>query len=422
MKSRWKMLIRVVTFLCIFIAIFFALEEACFDDTSVSPVWDIVQNSQGESLDILFMGNSHMYCSVNPWVINEALDIETAILGSSSQYMEITLENLEVVLKYQKPKAIVLGAFAVLNDDKQTVKEEKQGFLYDNYDGIHNCFYKAKAIAETMMLEDVPSGQFQLLRPTERWARWNTILARPRAKTLFGNGKAALGHRRQSKVVAGDVSSPKEVQNYYEAEYLTDANEELLVYQKDAFITFLDITQRNNIPVWIIKSPTLRKNHKAIARMKKIEEITASYENVKAITDFHLQMDKMGIETEDFYDTGHLNQRGASKFTEYLTNMIGEAIGVEPDYSDVFYYKDEYMMQMADGTQRYVVECYDDAQYRFGYTINGKRSWTKWSEDSFFDLPQDAVVEELSVQILPVEIDPNSADSASTRLSMNLLL
>lgn len=91
--------------------------------------WKAFYKLPKNSIDVLFMGNSHVNYSFQPKIINDIIPINSFIVGIDAENIVISYYELREVLKTQKPKLIVLETFALDLDDKI-----KQGFLFQFLD------------------------------------------------------------------------------------------------------------------------------------------------------------------------------------------------------------------------------------------------------------------------------------------------
>lgn len=65
------------------------------------------------SIDVLLMGNSHNYYTYQPQIINDIVPVNAYSLGISGENMPVTYYELREILKYQKPKLVVLETFTI---------------------------------------------------------------------------------------------------------------------------------------------------------------------------------------------------------------------------------------------------------------------------------------------------------------------
>lgn len=418
-----KRVIHVIAFLTIFCLLFDTLEVLCFDDAHVSDTWEFLQDADAEPLDVLFMGNSHMYGGINPLIINGATGLNTAVLASPSSFVGIELEDLKVFLKYQTPQRIMLEATTVYADKSDLISQH-QGYIFNNYDGIQNQWSKFLAVANTLVLEDIPAGVFQLLRPTERWDRWDIFAQNLNIKEtpiLRYNQGYHLGYNSLDAVYSEeDLVSVEEIENFWKEE--TEVVP-LLEYQEIDFRAFLELTSQKGIPVTVIMTPTLMTSEADRGRLKAIEQIIKEYDNVDSLINYHFDMREIGLGPEDFFDEGHLNRRGASKFSEYLTEQLCQESTCSISYDNVFAYRTEHVTQLENGFRRYEVECYrGDEQYYFFYrNAQGKTiGTTGYTSQNYIDVPPDTPGGGITVRILPGWVDATSEEASSWMISLAL--
>ena len=68
------------------------------------------------SLDVLFMGSSHMLNAVSPMQLWEERGIPYNNLGVNGQVLPVTYYALKEALRYQKPRVVVLDIYKVVQD------------------------------------------------------------------------------------------------------------------------------------------------------------------------------------------------------------------------------------------------------------------------------------------------------------------
>lgn len=394
----------------IFVLIFGMLEVIFYNKRYVSEAWDIVQN-EDETIDILFMGNSHMYCGVNPVILNESLGLNTVVLGSSAQFMDLAYENLKVVLKYNKPKVIAFEASTLMGSSTDKVLNESQGFVFNNADGINNFIYKCMEISKILKPKDWLQGYFQLLRPTEMWNRYKYVNQETKRDNVLGY--------KSRNIVTDEEFNLNEVEEFYIEKYNEGYIEKIPEIHIQSFKDFLDLTKKENIPVYIIKVPTGESNDRYIGNMNYIREMTKEYDNVNVIHDFTTDISSIGLEHDDFCDSGHLNRMGASKFTKYLVEKIGKMINIEPDFSKVNYYYNESANELGNGLYRYTVETFGNSQISFRLTENGKTiNKTDFSDINYIDIPKLSEEQKLYFYIKPKNIYENTVQCNQVSFSL----
>ena len=132
-----KKVIRIGAFVCIFIICLMFLENIFFSKRGILTVWDNIQNGE-EQIDVLFMGNSHVYTALDTKCMSEALNKNIYVLGSGSQNMEMTYETLKYILKHKKPEIIILEIYSPVIDSREELQTTRIGNMMRYFDGVDN--------------------------------------------------------------------------------------------------------------------------------------------------------------------------------------------------------------------------------------------------------------------------------------------
>ena len=68
-------------------------------------------NLPPNSLDMVFLGSSHSYCTFDPEIFDKNLNINSFQMGMPLQHPDSTYYTLKEVLNYQKPKVVVMEIY-----------------------------------------------------------------------------------------------------------------------------------------------------------------------------------------------------------------------------------------------------------------------------------------------------------------------
>jgi len=352
-----KKICRLGLFCATFFSILLLLENIFFSRRGILTVWDDIQHGE-EAIDVLIMGNSHAYTALDAKCMSEALDKNIYVLGSGSQNMEMTYETLKFVLKHKKPQCIVLEAYCTYVDSKELLQTERIGNMMRYFDGVDNYVNKAELVVNTYQWNRIPEGIFQMMRPTNMWTRWE--FARNNMVEADTHGYNALETQAFSNV------SVQERERECAKSYEEAVCRELTAYNYESLKKFLKLTEENGIEVWLVNAPNMLSE--ISSAMKYLEEICAEYSHVTYVDDMHFNMVEMGLEEVDFYDEGHLNRRGAEKFTKFFANLLAqrEFGGVIPEWNNAFGYETESVMVTSNGEFCYQMKNYsENCLYRF---------------------------------------------------------
>jgi len=367
MTKTLSRIIKVVAFIAIFAVIFTLLEKHFRYDYSVSTnTWSRIQNDEAP-IDIIILGNSHANTSTNAQVISEALLLETYVLSSSSQNVSVTRTNVETLLKYKQPKVIMIEAYCVLSENFEKLMDVETNFVYENYDAVESPLDRFLAARQVFDLERQPGAVFQILRSSLMWDRYDDERQIKGKKTFTDiNGYRYLDSHLMGEYDAGAVSG-----QYAEA-YETMEAKPLSARAEEDFLAILEMCREKGIEVWIYKAPLPQFNESFVTGMKRLEQLSQPYENVSFLGDFNLQQSRLGLTTQDWYDTGHLNSSGAGRFTAMLCDIMAQKLEITPNYENVNSYKCETVTAEADGRNICTVEWFGSAQYAFYLYENGE--------------------------------------------------
>lgn len=90
--------------------------------------WEEFYSLPENSVDMVFLGSSHSYCTFDPLIIDEGLGTNSYQLGMPLQHLDTTYYTLKEVLNYQQPKDVVLEVYWDMLDDDFEVTQA--GYLF----------------------------------------------------------------------------------------------------------------------------------------------------------------------------------------------------------------------------------------------------------------------------------------------------
>lgn len=90
--------------------------------------WDEFYSLPQDSLDIVFLGSSHSYCTFDPEIIDGKLGTSSYQLGMPLQHMDSTYYTMREVLNYQKPHLAIIEVYWDMIDDEFELTQA--GYLF----------------------------------------------------------------------------------------------------------------------------------------------------------------------------------------------------------------------------------------------------------------------------------------------------
>lgn len=324
-----KTVIKVVCF-CLIFSVLFLNIQSIFQAKWGNEYYRTKNFFLESNEDVIFVGSSHVHCTINPLILFENFGFTSRNFTSSGQELAISYLYIKEAIQEKKPKLIVLDMFGVIyfNQSESNNRKgldplplSKDKIDIQNYISERNAEYDIQTQYGTIY-----SYAFPLLRYHSRW------------KEIV---KADFVQKDNNSYLHGYVPrydvQPADFSEYYKEKNL---NNQAMKQQKEIFDEIVSLCEMNDVALLLIKSPTPMWNIGYHNLIKNWAE-----EKSLVFIDYNNLMDDLGILSgEDFSDaTSHLNDIGATKVTLHLGNYIDELYEL-PDRRDM----DEYVFWFGD--------------------------------------------------------------------------
>lgn len=279
-----------------------------------------------QSIDILIVGSSHAYCSFNQTEISEKTGNSTYILASNSQNVVQSYFNVKEVLKYQKPKAIILEAFSLDSNDNWQWDENKKNDDKDwkkesNIDGMRFGLTKLEAIKEQYYPHNWAYAFFRIARCHGNWKDMEQI---DKNYAFLNDGILTFSPFRPSQ----SVMSQETIQQYAKSQYKPNK-----IQVSEANISYFhklaQLCRIEGIELYVIMAPMYDVYIDSINYNSWTEKILELAENEQIpYLECNLYYDEIGLTAQDFEDNysayHHLNTTGAEKVTQFILEEFDE--------------------------------------------------------------------------------------------------
>ncbi len=256
------------------------------------------------SIDVVFMGSSHIHCDINTAMLWEQHGIAAYDYSAAEQPLWITYYYLKELCKYQKPKLVVLDLYspARFKDDYQ------YQWLNDNLMGVRfgiNKLNMLYASCEPQYYADYFPG---IVRYHNRF------------KTYDGKDiDYVLASKEERATFKG--YTPYFVEDPQVEPELTQSHSGGITIKSEQYLQkIIEYTKKNDIELFLIVSPYITTDEDELV-YNRVHEIASNYGLEFNSTNYFY--DEMELDFEkDFNDESHLNYTGSCKFTEYLGKVI----------------------------------------------------------------------------------------------------
>lgn len=297
-----KKTIKIILFiLCAALIMLFVMKILRFKSPDGIDQMHAFYENEENTVDVLFLGSSHMYTNVNTGMLWSDYGIAAYDLGGADQPFWNTYYFMKEALKTQKPKVIVAEIYSAT-----VQKTHFQGvWTIENLFGMNfnpNFIESAKeSIAEDWHSDYI-----------NRFARYHSRY------TMITEDD--FKYDRQMKTFKGFDpkfgTDPLETPDVSHVTEIAYPNEKMADYM----IQMIDLAKEENIPIVLVCAP-----YGITEESQKIFNCFYQYaeENGVPYIDFNVRYDELGIDfSQDFVDWSHLNEKGNAKYTKYLGDYL----------------------------------------------------------------------------------------------------
>ena len=269
------------------------------------------------SVDVLMLGSSLSFISLDPAVFYENSGIAGYSLGGALQPLNNTYFYLKEALKTQRPKLITLEIYCAIRDD-----ELNNYYVLNNISAIRSPGNRLGAIVSSTTKDRWLSMFLGFPEYHDRYKELtNEDFQQYRGLKDF---EYYLGHGTFYKTTECDRPI---VDDEVEAISIPTKSEEYL-------LKIIELCDEYNIELLLFASPNAEYSDTMKGMYTYISSIAQDYEGVSFV-DFNECYDTIGLDFQkDFADKIHLNHRGCPKFSEFFGNYLSESYHLEDHRGD----------------------------------------------------------------------------------------
>ncbi len=260
------------------------------------------------SVEVLFIGASTMFCTADPLVLYEEYGIASYDFGSSAQPFELSYLFMQEAFKTQRPRVIALEMLSVGNElDTQKADNLSYGltdmpFSLGKAAGVYDMFGSDKGTGLSYLLP--------MLQYKDRWQE----LTREDFAGSGGEWSAPVRNYAKGAYTPDLVaqSAPDFSSYYEEAEFAIPQR------NREVFARMVSLCKENGTQLLLFKSPNVGWN---ISQTRAVQALADEYG--LPFIDFFSLMEELEIDpATDFRDNTHFNRYGSEKASRYLGEYL----------------------------------------------------------------------------------------------------
>ena len=307
--NKCKQVLRCICFLVIAGVIFAGLTNV-FERKTITGVWNYTAkvngyfNAQPDTIDVVCFGSSHMYCSINPIVLEKKYGISEYVLATQQQPVKASYYYMLQALKNQSPKVFIFETFMV-NWDKKNLTD---AIIADATEPLPMSLNKLQMIADLTEGREPKIPYFlTLFKYHDRWKELQ--------RQDFTFERKEMSDATKGYVYLEDAT-PVTKNLFDQPPVINDICSEDLEYLEK----MVALCRENNIQLILLYAP-FSMDESNYNTCYTVEHFADEHEldfinGYELITTIDFDFDK------DFYDVGHMNCNGSSKLTEYVGNYL----------------------------------------------------------------------------------------------------
>ncbi|PKM84169.1 MAG: hypothetical protein CVU86_08625 [Firmicutes bacterium HGW-Firmicutes-11] len=302
-----KRIIAAILFLLLFLGVFSVASDLLMHK-QIEGRWNMTAKVKGfytlepGELDVVFLGSSHMYCSVDPAVFAEETGLNSYIFATQQQPLWITYHYMVEALETQQPELLVVEIH--MSGSKEKFMDE--GTNHSAIDPIPLSVNKVE-----MIRASVPEGEqrYYLFHLMKYHDRWEELKKEDYQRIYETETDPDRGFVRLTSsaidLVYTDLSDVKDT---------AVANEK----NNDYLNKMMDLAEQRGVRLVLFKAPS-----NATVEEKQFYNGVASLVESRGVDfiDYNdpTLYEEVGLILEsDFYDQRHLNENGMKKFVAHF--------------------------------------------------------------------------------------------------------
>lgn len=300
-------LIRIIVCIAVFVALFLRIVYVVRDKQYTS-VQDNFRQLKKDSVNVVFIGQSHCFCSIDPNILAEEYGTESFMLATSAQTVPMSYYAAMEAIELQHPDRIVMEVAYCANDFR-TVED---GMTHAFFDGMPNCQAKKLAIKDLIEEED---RIFYYLNFGLYHSRWKEL--------------TESDYQNNLTMARGEYYSDDVFPNWNYPVVAADDKQPMPEEMEKYMDMLVELCQEENVELILFCAPfgiqdDFDDRREDLKTRQRIFNYISDYAMENGVRYYNLfnELDEIyeyGLDDEtDWKDSQHLNRSGQGKLTRYM--------------------------------------------------------------------------------------------------------
>lgn len=291
--------------------------------------WNEFYSLEKNSIDMVFLGSSHSYCTFDPDIFDNALNTSSYQMGMPLQHPDSTYYTLLEVLNYQSPKVAIVEVYWDMLDDEFELKQASMLFQV-----LRNKDLEKQYIKDVFPLGEKIKYTVDIFKYQQDYFAFKNSEWKKDLKEKFGvidkvspkqEGKEE--YRSKGYTFCNYNMLPDEFDKTNQFRKFDGKNWSFNATQKGYLQKIIDTCKERGIKLIFVTAPVANVSMDYIKNYDIVHSTIADFadENSIEYIDYNLiNKDEKLLTNENFRDDAHLNHSGVeiidNHFLRYLKN------------------------------------------------------------------------------------------------------
>ena len=270
-------------------------------------VWNDLFEGKIDS-EIVIYGSSRAWVHINPELLENSFGRSSYNLGIDGHNFRLQYLRHKTLLKYNIPPKYIILSFDIWSLQKSVELYNSDQFLPYMLNNKDIIDYTSSYIGFSSLEYDLPLIRY--------FGNRNAAIQSIKNSTFFfqSKPKRKKGFQGMERSWSSDLSNAKTKMDFYEAK--------LDLAYVELFDKFLDECKQKEIKVILVYTPEYIEGQIFVKNRKEVFELYQEFSEKYKLTFLDYSNDKICKQKEYFYNSSHLNKKGADIFTKKLINDL----------------------------------------------------------------------------------------------------
>ena len=337
-KNNILCLIKILAVIIIVVPVFFyfgSLYKSAADKNVINAFtkqrFDDFYALEENSLDMVFVGSSHSYCTFDPEIIDSGLNLNSFQMGTPLQHPDTTYYELKEILKTQHPQYVVMEVYWDVLDDKFDLQQANSFFEVLKSEDIKNEYIK-----NVFPLADKVKYYLLPIRYQQSYFAYEGSQMEKDIENKYGvtkkQGEVQQGeeyYRSKGYVYSNQLMISTEYDTTNQFRNFDGKDFEINSTQRKYIEKIVKLCKDENIQLIFVTAPVANVSMDYIKNYDLVHNAVAAMaaENGVPYIDYNVENEKKDmLTTENFRDDAHLNHSGVEIVDSHFIQWIKENI------------------------------------------------------------------------------------------------